>query len=483
MKLNRWFGLVVSVVLLLSVLNPVGASAIENRTLEDESIYDLLVDRYFDGNVNNNEDVDTQNPSAFNGGDYAGIIDRIDYIAEMGFTMMSLGSIFSTETYDGSRVLDYEKLEPHFGSEEEFAKMIEVAHEKKVGVLADFPFNGVSENHVWIKDGLFTGIPATDGRVNWDHSDVLVKEALKNAVLAFVEKYDLDGIRFTNLGEFDTSYVNEVIAAVKEVKPDMYVFSTEFFEADFDAVPNNDKIDVLKQAFVGIDTDTSPLALFEEGTEPGFIQFDTLTGPRFTFDMVEKRMFPPTRWKFAAAALFTLPGIPVMTYGTEIAVNGKEAPETHPIANFKTDMELNEYIRDLNILRNKSAALRLGDFELLHNEDGFLVYTRSNDEETWVIALNNTTSVSNFEIPSEVLGENKVLRGVLDSDRVREGKDGIFRIVLEREVAELYIVEEDKGFNTAYLIVSILIYVLLFGFLYVVWKRGKRTRQATAEKR
>ena len=52
--------------------------------------------------------------------------------------------------------------------------------------------------------------------------------------------------------------------------------------------------------------------------------------------------------EIAATALFTLPGVPVMPYGSEIAVNGKEAPESHPISNFKTDMELQEYIGDLN---------------------------------------------------------------------------------------------------------------------------------------
>ena len=38
-----------------------------------------------------------------------------DYIADMGFTMFHWVPIFSTATYDGSQVLDYEKLEPHFG--------------------------------------------------------------------------------------------------------------------------------------------------------------------------------------------------------------------------------------------------------------------------------------------------------------------------------------------------------------------------------
>ncbi|MHA6258437.1 alpha-amylase family glycosyl hydrolase [Sporosarcina sp. CAU 1771] len=481
MKINRSFAFILSLALFLSILQPMGASAIEDRTLEDESIYELLVDRYDDGDESNNENVDTQNFSLFSGGDYAGIINRIDYIADLGFTMMSLGSIFKTEAYDGSRVEDYEKLEPHFGSEEDLSKMIEVAHEKKIGVLADFPFGGVSENHEWAKEGLFKGTPVGEGRIDWDSSDALVKEALKNAVVAFAEGYNLDGLRLTNLNDFDTEYVNEVIAAVKKVKPEMYVFSTEVTESNFDAMPNVEKINALKQSFVAFNPDSSPLDLFKDEQENGFIQFDSLTEPRFTYEMREAGMFPPTRWKLAVAALFTLPGVPVMTYGTEIAVNGKEAPESHPLSNFKTDMELYDYISDLNKLRNQSEALRKGDFELLHNEGGFVVYKISDENETWIVTLNNTTETANFEIPATMLGENKMLRGVVDGDRVRESKDGIFRIVVERELAEIYFVDEDRGFNTPYLIASILVYVFFLSFLFVVLRRGKKARQASTK--
>ena len=43
----------------------------------------------------------------------------------------------------------------------------------------------------------------------------------------------------------------------------------------------------------------------------------------------------------------------------------------------------------------------------------FTVYKRSNDEETWIIALNNTTGTANYEFPKELIGEKKRLRGVL----------------------------------------------------------------------
>ncbi|WP_186669246.1 alpha-amylase family glycosyl hydrolase [Sporosarcina sp. BP05] len=477
MKVNKWFGLIATFLLLVSTLSPAGVFAETERTIEDESIYDLLVDRFNNADGKNDIDVNTQDLSAFSGGDFTGVGTRLEHIVRMGFTLISLGSVFETETYDGSKVLDYAKLEPHFGTSEEFSKMIKAIHKQDMSVIADFPLAGVSANHVWAKEGTVKALPAADGTIDWDTTDAATQKALKEAIVDFVETYKLDGIRLTKMDKVDTAFLNEIIQAVKTVNPKAYVLTNEESDADFDSAPNNEKMSAMRNSFVNYDADSSPLSIFSNATEKELIQFDELTGPRFTYDIVEARMFPPTRWKLAITALFSMPGVPIMPYGTEIAVNGQSAPESHQLMNFKIDEELIEHIGDLNKLRNKSEAFRNGDFEMLHNDKGFTVYKLSNDEETWIVALNNTTGTSNLEIPKEVIGDNKKLRGLLDGDLVREGKDGIYRVVLEREVAEIYIADEDKGFNTPYLIASILIYVLFLGFLFMAWRKGRQGRQ------
>ncbi|MEK5040800.1 alpha-amylase family glycosyl hydrolase [Sporosarcina sp. FSL K6-3457] len=480
--MKRWFGLIATSLLLVTTLNPVGVFAKADRTIEDESIYDLLVDRFNNGDGLNDYHVDTQDLSAFNGGDFTGIGTRLEYIAGMGFTLISLGPVFATETYDGSKVLDYTKLEPHFGTDKEFSEMIKTIHKRDISVIADFPFAGVSANHVWAKEGKFKAIPAADGTIDWDSSDVAVQRALKEAVVDFVETYKLDGIRLTKIEKFDTAFINEVIGAVKAVNSEAYVLTNEASDANFDGALNMDKMNALRASFVTPDVDAAALSLFTENADNGLVQFDDLTGPRYTYDLVEARMFPPTRWKLAAAALFSMPGTPIMPYGTEIAVNGKAAPENHQLMNFKIDEELIEYITGLNKLRNLSETFRNGDFEILYNEDGFSIFKRSSDEETWIIALNNTTQTSNFAIPKEVIGDNKKLRGLLDNDLIRESKDGMFRVVLDREMAEIYIADEDTGFNTPYLIASILIYVTFLSFLFMVWRKGKQGRKEDVAK-
>ncbi|ARF18268.1 alpha-amylase family glycosyl hydrolase [Sporosarcina ureae] len=456
--MKRIIGLLATCMLALSIAP--SAFADTDRSFSDESIYDLLVDRFNNGIESNDFDADAKNPAIFNGGDFAGISNRLQHLIDMHFTMISVGPVFKTASYDGNEVLDYDEIEPHFGTAEEFTALIEEMHANDLKIMADFPLVGEVSN------------PA-------------VQQELLESAVQFVSDYELDGLRLTLLDQADTGFLNDMIEAVKEANAGLYVITNEQSDASFDSMPAEERSAAIQESFVQVDPDTSSLNQFSNEDTGKLLQFDDLTGPRFTYKMVELRQFPPTRWKVATVAQFMLPGVPLVPYATEIAVNGKEAPESHPFFNFKTDMELHDWIGDLNTLRNDSETLRTGDFKLLHNEDGFVVFERSSDEETWIIALNNTSEVQKFELDPAVFGDKKKFRGVLGQDLIKMTKDNKYPLVLERELAEIYIVEEDKGFNTPYLIASILV-VILFGlFLYMVIRKGKqsRTEEAVGEKK
>nr|WP_316047391.1 alpha-amylase family glycosyl hydrolase [Planococcus glaciei] len=63
----------------------------------------------------------------------------------MGFTVLSIGPVFSSATYDGQQVLDYNEFERHFGTKEEFKTLLEEVHDQDIKVMVDVPTQNLSK--------------------------------------------------------------------------------------------------------------------------------------------------------------------------------------------------------------------------------------------------------------------------------------------------------------------------------------------------
>ena len=483
MKLKKWVsGTAASLLLATSLLGttPLAqADEVHKKTIAEESIYDLLVDRFFNGSGDNDFDTNTKDPSKFAGGDFRGLQDKLNFIGDMGFSIVSIGTVFDTEKYDGSMPTSYSTLEEHFGTTEEFKSVIKAYKAKDMSIMIDFPLSNVSPNHEWAKDSAKQSWIASknNGQVQWDLANEEVQAALIEAAAELISTYDIGGIRLTNLTDADTAFVNALIEALKDTKESLYVIANEESDANFDATFSQATADVYRNIFENVDMDSSKIMNPVSGEKPAQIMVDTLNTHRFTFDSSNENMFPPTRLKMAMGALLMLPGIPVVQYGTEIAMNGEKAPDTHQLYNFKTDEELIDYIGNVQSLRNKSTTLRNGDFELITNENGLLVFTRSSDEEKWVIMVNNTSKTQRVDLTPEQLGEKKALNGILNQEKVRLNEKDVYPIILDREMVEIYQVKDDEGFNIPYMVALGLVYLLFIGFVVVIIKRGKKRRQ------
>ena len=119
---------------------PVGAVETKERMLEDEVMYSIVIDRFFDGGSNNNYDIDVNNPNTFNGGDFIGITKKLDYLKDMGFTTIILSPIFLNEKdgYHGYWTADFYQTDRHFGTIDELKQLVNEAHNRDMKVMIDF---------------------------------------------------------------------------------------------------------------------------------------------------------------------------------------------------------------------------------------------------------------------------------------------------------------------------------------------------------
>ena len=478
MRLNKWLRALTAGVLLLTTLSfATAANAAQERTIADESIYDLLVDRFFNGTGQNDDHtVNAQDPTSFAGGDFNGLQKKIDYVANMGYTMLSMGSVFATEKYDGSMPTSYTALDPRFGSTDEFTKLVEAYQKRDMKMMVDFPLSNVSPNHELATTAQFVA-STNDGKLQWDLTNEELQSQIIDHAVQFVNTYGLDGVRLTNIEQADTAFLNRMIEQLKAVG--VYVIANAESDANFDAKFYNDMAPNFANAFKNVDLNTMVLEPHIEemvaGT-PILTMSDTIWSDRFTLAATEEGMYPPTRSKISIASTLLLPGVPVIQYGSEIAMNGTAGAEGHQYYNFKTDSELADYVGQLQSLRNDSDTLRSGEFKWLENEDGYLVFERKSDTETWVVIINNSSKTKRVNIPVAELGEGKEIRGMFNSEIIRENKDGNYTIILDREMVEVYQVIDARGINTSYIVALALVIVLYTGFMVVIMKRGKQRR-------
>lgn len=478
MKFQKWIRTIIATLLVITTIMTSSAVNAESvKTIEDESIYDLLVDRFFNGSGLNDGEVNTKDPNAFNGGDFEGLLSKKAFIEKMGFSIVSIGSVFETEKYDGSMSTSYENLEPHFGTAEELLKVISTYEKSGMKVMVDFPISNVSENHEWFANGQnrdwVDSVQNGVAILNLENTNV--QTALKEALATFVNQYNVS-IRLTNIEEASTAFLNELIKVVKDEREHAYVISNQSSEANFDALYDDEMIETQRNIFKTVDQDTSNFVKHLATTPPTQVLIDSPWTDRFILYGEQEGMYPPTRAKMAVLSTLLLPGVPVVQYGTEIAMNGVAGSDAHQLYNFKTDTELMDQISDVQQLLNSSATLRNGKFEVIKNDNGYVAFTRTSDEEQWLVVINNTSRTENVVLTNEQIGEGKKIVALLEPENIRADKNGNYTVILDREIIEIYHIQDDQGINKSYLIALGLVYLIFTWFVIVVVRRGKVRR-------
>ena len=86
-------------------------------------------------------------------GDIHGIIQKLDYLHELGVNGIWLSPMYSSPMYDmGYDISDYRSIDPVFGSLEDFKRLVKEAHLRKIHVIMDLVLNHTSHEHPWFRE-------------------------------------------------------------------------------------------------------------------------------------------------------------------------------------------------------------------------------------------------------------------------------------------------------------------------------------------
>ncbi len=131
-------------------------------------ILNLVPDRFANGNPGNDNQpgfADRANRASDDagrhGGDIQGIVDHLDYIAAMGYTVLwptpMTQSNQPSYSYHGYAATDTYRIDPRYGSNDDYRRMVALARLKGIKVIQDVVLNHIGSSHWWMQD-----LPAPD---------------------------------------------------------------------------------------------------------------------------------------------------------------------------------------------------------------------------------------------------------------------------------------------------------------------------------
>ena len=130
-------------------------------------LYMLMPDRFASGSDANDQIKgmntyvnDRTQPSLRHGGDLEGLRQHLDYFVELGVTALWLTPVLENNspdhngfsTYHGYATTDYYKVDPRFGTNDEYRRLVDEAHQHGLKVVMDMIFNHCGFDHPWVKD-------------------------------------------------------------------------------------------------------------------------------------------------------------------------------------------------------------------------------------------------------------------------------------------------------------------------------------------
>ncbi|WP_410511049.1 alpha-glycosidase [Paenibacillus sp. BR2-3] len=380
----------------------------------------------------------------FFGGDLQGVLDHLDDLLELGINAIYFTPIFlsfSNHKYD---IVDYKKVDPHFGDNQLLKHLVEQCHKRGIRVMLDAVFNHCSDRFPPFQDVLekgeysvyrdwfhvnsfpaeiVDGIPTYDtfgffgNMPKFNTANPEVKSYLLEVAEYWIKEIKVDGWRLDVANEVDHHFWRDFRKVVKNANPEAYIVGEVWSDSlnwllgdQFDSVMNYPFSGTVLEFFNGGMNGVAfghriGALLMRYPQQTNEVVFNLLGShdtPRLLTCVGEDKR----RLKLAVVFLFTFMGTPCIYYGDEIGLTGNEDPDCRKCMEWeeeKQDRELYDFYRTMIALRKENKALREGRFRILQacETDSCIVYERADEVIHFTIWMNNTPDPRTLSHPME----------------------------------------------------------------------------------
>ena len=333
-------------------------------------------------------------------GDLRGAIDNIPWLKQLGVNAIWLMPVEPSGTTHGYSMDAFYAVHEDYGSLADLREFIEKAQAAGIRVLLDYVLNHTSVKHPWFEaananpqavtrdryifrpDGSYQFTFNFIGLPDLDYNNPIVRSTAVDRA-AFWMDLGLDGFRCDIAGftapsmwrqvRRETLSKNPNAFTLAEIIPPVPEFIDEQFEAFYDSwvywelrdsIAGNNSFSGLNSSLVGAEryVQNQGRASIRDKVDP-----ENLVQVRYLGNQDEDRFLflaggSKERQRVAAAVLFTLPGVPLITYGDEVSLI-----EARGRMNFNRDPEMTAWYRRYLRIRNNNPGLRGPSFDTAGN--------------------------------------------------------------------------------------------------------------------
>lgn len=396
------------------------------------------------------------------GGNIQGIIDKLDYIRDLGCGGIYFTPLFASPSSHKYDTRDYFSIDPDFGDNALFGNLVDEAHKRGIKVMLDAVFNHCGYEHPFWQDVLNRGQESpyydyfyildpnkpvqpdlssrgylgehlnyltfayTENMPKWNTGNPGAREYLLSVAEFWAKHYKIDGWRLDVSNEVSHDFWREFRKRIKGVDPEIYILGENWLNSNpwllgdqFDAVMNYEFSSPVirffgtqhknQEQYSASDFTNAVNELLVSYPKNVTTTLFNLLDSHDTARILSLCGENADLVKLAYVFLLTYPGSPSIYYGGEVGLSGDEHHNRQcmPWEPKLQNKDLYQVVHKLIALRKQYPAFRTADWHWLAADDstGTLIYRKRAEGDTLYVLIHNSPEAQEVPPPAECRGQ------------------------------------------------------------------------------